>query len=435
MLGAIVGDIVGSRFEFDHHRSKDFALFAKRCRFTDDSVMTRAVAKAVMEAAGSKPPGAQGYGDAFYGAMSALTVQYMREIGQKYPDCGYGGMFRRWMFSADPKPYGSYGNGAAMRVSAAGFAATGEGEAERLAETVTEVTHNHGEGIKGAQATAAAIVLARQGALKSGIRERISARYYPLDFRVDDIRGAYRFDETCQGTVPQAIACFLESSSFEDAIRTAVSLGGDSDTLAAITGAIAEAYYGVPEDIREKALGYLDGELRAVYDAWERFAPPNPERFRVLTKYIGKIGAASSPGEWIVDRENDGTPERPRQMPFVNYSPLVLEFLRELYEFSGSHPEYGLAQYQDILEQKGLKPGGVIQCPEHPDALDAQAALALVMAAARTDRFCEGTLLGLLEDGSLTAWLERLKDIDRTRQGREAADAPPGSHPVPPDSI
>jgi type I restriction enzyme M protein len=158
-----------------------------------------------------------------------------------------------------------------MRVSPVGFTARSEGELELLAETVTAVTHNHKEGIKGAKATSIAIYMARNGASKSEIRERIQREYYPLDFTIDQIRPTYRFNETCQETVPQSIQCFLESVSFEDAIRTAVSLGGDSDTIAAITGGIAQAYYGVPDDIKEKALTYLDKELRGIYDAWERY--------------------------------------------------------------------------------------------------------------------------------------------------------------------
>jgi type I restriction enzyme M protein len=278
MLGAIIGDIVGSRFEFNNHRSKDFDLFAEGCFVTDDSIMSLAIAKAIMEATKISTANSRGYDDSFYSQLSGLTVKYMQEIGRKYPNCGFGGMFYQWLFSDNPEPYNSFGNGAAMRVSPVGFVATTQWEAERLAETVTQVTHNHEEGVKGATATAVAIVMARQGALKSEIRERVIAEYYPLDFRIDDIRSSYRFNETCQETVPQAIECFLESTSFEDAIRTAISLGGDSDTIAAITGAIAEGYYGIPDAIKEKALGYLDEELRAIYDEWEQFALRDVEK-------------------------------------------------------------------------------------------------------------------------------------------------------------
>lgn len=277
MIGAIVGDIVGSRFEFNNHRSKEFDLFADGCFATDDSIMSLAVAKSILEASKVKFPNSRGYDADFYSALSDLTVKYMQEIGRKYPNCGFGGMFYQWVFSDSPKPYNSFGNGAAMRVSPAGFAVNDEWEVIHLAETVTKVTHSHEEGLKGAKATAVAIAMARRGALKSEIRERIIAEYYSLDFRIDDIRPTYKFNETCQETVPQAIECFLESNSFEDAIRTAISLGGDSDTIGAITGAIAEAYYGVPDEIKEKALAYLDDELRAIYDEWVEFAPANSE--------------------------------------------------------------------------------------------------------------------------------------------------------------
>ena len=267
MIGAIIGDIAGSRFEFNNHRSKEFDLLTDSCSVTDDSIMTLAVARAILEASKAMPSGTDG----FYAALSELTVKYLREIGRRYPRCGFGGRFYRWIFSDNPQPYNSFGNGAAMRISPAGFIAKTEREAVRLSQTITAVTHNHAEGIKGAEATTVAIMMARRGALKSEIRQRIARDYYPLEFTIDEIRPTYRYHASCQETVPQAIEAFLESDSFEDAIRTAISLGGDSDTLAAITGSIAEAYYGVPADLKEAALGYLDDELRAIYDEWERF--------------------------------------------------------------------------------------------------------------------------------------------------------------------
>jgi ADP-ribosylglycohydrolase len=265
MLGAIIGDIVGSRFEFNNHRNKDFELFTDGCFVTDDSIMTLAVAKALMKSEKNAARDNPKYCD----NLSGLTAKYMREIGRNYPNCGFGGMFYKWIFSDTMGEYNSFGNGAAMRVSPCGFAARTEVESLFLAKTVTEVTHNHPEGIKGAQATALAIFLARNGKTKDEIKARIETDYYKLDFTIDEIRPTYEFNETCQETVPQAIKSFLESTNFEDAIRTAISLGGDSDTLAAITGAIAEAYYGVPDPIKEKALGYLDDRLRAIYDEWD----------------------------------------------------------------------------------------------------------------------------------------------------------------------
>ena len=258
MLGAMIGDIVGSRFEFRNHRSKEFDLFGEGCFATDDSIMTLAVAKAIMACEG------------IWDNLGDRAVEYMREIGRKYPNCGFGGMFNQWILSDDPKPYNSFGNGAAMRVSPCAFIAETEEETKLLSRKVTEVTHNHKEGLKGAESIAVAIFMARSGATKEEIRARIEHDYYKLDFTLDDIRDTYEFNETCQETVPQAIEAFLESTSFEDAIRNAVSIGGDSDTLAAITGAVAEAHYGVPVPLRRKALIYFDDELRGIFRAWER---------------------------------------------------------------------------------------------------------------------------------------------------------------------
>ena len=270
MIGAIIGDIVGSRFEFNNHRSKEFELFTEECKVTDDSIMTLAVAKVMMETEKKIKPSVDGDGDdnEYYSLLEKMAVKYMQEIGRKYPNCGYGGMFEQWVFSDKPEPYNSFGNGAAMRISPVGFAARTENEACRLSELVTGVTHNHDEGLKGAEATAVAIFMAKRGFTKNEIRNKMNRHYYSLHFTIDEIRDTYQFNETCQETLPQAIEAFLESTSFEDAIRTAISVGGDSDTLAAITGAIAEAYYGVPENLRERALTYLDQEQCEIYDEW-----------------------------------------------------------------------------------------------------------------------------------------------------------------------
>lgn len=420
MLGAIIGDIIGSRFEFDNHRNKDFELFSEGCFATDDSIMTLAVAKAIMEAAKVAVSSESDY----HAILSDLTVKYMQEIGRQYPNCGFGGMFYRWVFSDNPEPYNSFGNGAAMRVSPAGFAAATELEAEALSEIVTAVTHNHDEGIKGANATTVAIYMARRGALKGEIRERIERDYYSLDFWIDDIRQSYHFNETCQETVPQAIKCFLESKSFEDAIRTAISLGGDSDTIAAITGAIAEAYYGVPDDMEEKALGYLDEELRAIYDEWTAFSPANGEKFKVLTKYIGKLDMADSFGEWVIDRENDGTPEHPIQMPWVGYSGLVREFEEEFYRFAEIHPEYEHTRYGEILEKHNIPWGWGSREMHESDVsdFDAQCVLALITGAIRAERFCDGALLAFFRDGSISRWLKRLKDMDWNSRSKRAGE-------------
>ena len=267
MLGAIVGDIVGSRYEFANHRSVKFPLFDDGCFATDDSIMSLAVGKAITEFY------KQGLELSEKGKQTLfdLTVHYMRKIGQPYPDCGYGGRFLRWMYSNVPKPYSSFGNGSAMRVSSAAWAASTLEEALELAKIVTSVTHDHPEGIRGAQATTAAIFMARQGKSQNEIRKHINDNYYKLNFTVEEIRPHYQFNETCMETVPQAIEAFLESSDFENAIRLAVSLGGDSDTIAAITGSIAEAFYGVPPEIEKKAISYLDSNLAKLYQEWKTF--------------------------------------------------------------------------------------------------------------------------------------------------------------------
>lgn len=257
MLGAIIGDIVGSRFEFNNHRNKEFELFTPKCFPTDDSIMTLAIAKAIMDSRAGR------------GDLGQCAVQAMREIGRPYPDCGYGGRFYKWMYSDDPQPYNSFGNGAAMRVSPCGFAAASLEEAKAMSRAVTEVTHNHPEGIKGAEAATVAIYMALHGSSLPEIRDEIDAHYYPMNFTLDGIRDSYRFNETCQDTVPQALMAFFESTGFEDAIRNAISIGGDSDTLAAITGGVAQAYYGIPQSLRERALGYLDERMTPILTAFE----------------------------------------------------------------------------------------------------------------------------------------------------------------------
>ncbi|WP_019155474.1 N-6 DNA methylase [Robertmurraya massiliosenegalensis] len=262
MLGAIIGDIVGSRFEWNNIKTKEFDFLTYKCFVTDDSIMSLAIAKAILDCKGD------------YQNLNELAVSYMQEIGRPYPDSGYGGMFNEWMYSDNPQPYNSFGNGAAMRVSACGFAASTLEEAKQLSKKVTEVTHNHPEGMKGAEATAIATFLAKTGKNILEIRDYINDHYYPMNFTLDSIRDSYEFNETCQDTVPQAIMAFLESTSFEDAIRNAISIGGDSDTLAAITGGIAEAYYGIPTNIRKHALTFLDERLMKILIDFENvFAP------------------------------------------------------------------------------------------------------------------------------------------------------------------
>lgn len=282
MIGAIIGDIVGSRFEWNNIKSKEFEFLTYKCFPTDDSIMTLALAQAILV---SKPD---------YSDLSKNAVECMQSVGRNYPDCGYGGGFRKWMFSNNPKPYNSFGNGAAMRVSAAGFAANSIEEAKTIAKKITEVTHNHPEGIKGAEATVVAIYMAKTGSSLLEIRDFIDKNYYPMNFTLDGIRSTYKFNETCQDTVPQALMAFFESTDFEDAIRNAISIGGDSDTLAAICGGVAEAYYGVPAEIRKYALTFLDQQLLMILTAFENKYPPVMEK---------KVGDVVVPVERVSERK------------------------------------------------------------------------------------------------------------------------------------
>lgn len=233
MYGAIIGDIVGSKYEFNNIKTKDFPFVSAGCGFTDDTIMTVAVAKALLRAREVESD------------FRKILVEEMRSLGAAYPhpQGGYGRRFSAWLRSRRPNPYHSYGNGAAMRVSPCGLMAITLEEALALATAAAEVTHNHPEGIKGAQAIAAAVFMAKTRASKEDIRAYIAKNFYPLDRTLDEIRVNYSFHESCQKSVPEAITAFLESESYEDAIRNAVSLGGDSDTIAAMTGAIAWSYY------------------------------------------------------------------------------------------------------------------------------------------------------------------------------------------------
>jgi len=243
MIGAVAGDIIGSVYEHDRIKTKDFALFSPRSSFTDDSVLTIAIAKATLE-----------------------DHDYKRavwEMGRKYPQAGYGGSFIQWLRSGDPKPYGSWGNGAAMRVSPIGFAFDDADTVLLEATRTALISHDHPEGIKGAQATALAVFLARTTRNKTRVKEEVAGRFgYDLNPTIEEIRPTYGFDESCQGTVPQALTCFLESTSFEDAVRNAVSLGGDSDTLACIAGGIAEAHFQeIPLSVLREVRSRLTREL------------------------------------------------------------------------------------------------------------------------------------------------------------------------------
>ena len=262
MLGAIIGDIVGSQYEWLNNKSKKFTFFTGACHYTDDSLMTLAIAEAFTLRKGRwREPGFQKF-----------VIERMVKMGRAHQACSWGMNFYDW-FMYNPVPYESYGNGSAMRVSSVGWISESEEDVKYFSRLVTEVSHNHPEGIKGAESVAMAIFLARMGASMEEIRDRM-IEYYPEieHLKVDKIREYCNVDDgtfiTCQRSVPEAIVCFLESTSFEDAVRNAVSLGGDADTQGAITGSIAEAYWGVPLEFEDKALTYLLPKLETIYYAF-----------------------------------------------------------------------------------------------------------------------------------------------------------------------
>ena len=255
MFGAILGDITGSPYEFDHNniKTKNFPLFSRNSQFTDDTVMTIAIAEAIL------------YADGDLDNLADEAVASMQKLGRLYPYAGYGARFVGWVHSDNPKPYNSLGNGAAMRVSPVAWAFDDMETVRKAARAVTAVTHNHPEGIKGAEATAAAIFMARKGVSKAEIKAFIEREFdYDLSRTCDEIRPTYRHDETCMRTVPEAFAAFLEGESFEDVIRNAVSLGGDSDTLTAIAGSIAEGFFGIDHKLKAEAVKRLDGFLEDI---------------------------------------------------------------------------------------------------------------------------------------------------------------------------
>lgn len=269
MIGAIAGDVIGSVYEFNNIRTTEFPLFNNHSRFTDDTVLTIAVADSLL-----------GNGD---------FITCLKRYGRKYPRAGYGGYFYKWLFSDDSEPYNSLGNGSAMRVSPVGFSFNTLEEVLSMARKSAEITHNHPEGIKGAEAVAAAIFFARKGESKASIREEIGKRFcYNLDRPLYEIRSSNFFNETCPGSVPEAIISFLESSSFEDAIRLAISIGGDSDTIACITGSIAQAFYGsVPTDIVLEIRKRLPDEFLDVIDKFdEKFSFSYPLKDQSKTRVL-----------------------------------------------------------------------------------------------------------------------------------------------------
>ena len=268
MLGALLGDIVGSSFEFTEFKGKKFEFFEEHCHPTDDSLMTLAIAKALVVC--------KDWSDE--DSLKQITMQVMKDVAKPYEkSVGWGASFYRWLFvTGRCVPYESYGNGAGMRISPVGWVADSEEEVKYLSRVLTEISHNHPEGIKGAEAIAMAVYLARIGKSKEEIKERMIKDYYPQIkyLTVENIRPNYGIDDqgdwvTCQGSVPHSLVAFFDSTDFEDAVRNGISLGGDADTIGCMAGAVAEAYYGVSYDVEDKALGYLSAELKSIYFAFD----------------------------------------------------------------------------------------------------------------------------------------------------------------------
>ncbi len=271
MYGAILGDMVGAPYEFDQgDKTKDFEMFNDRVGFTDDSVMTIAVADALLHLSV----------DDDEGTIIDALIESMQFWGQKYPNAGYGARFIHWLYDEDPEPYNSWGNGSAMRVSSVGWLYDTLDETRRMARLTAEVSHNHPEGIKGAEATASAIFMARNGATKDEIKEYIIREFgYDLSRTCDEIRPGYHHVESCQETVPEAITTFMEGNDFEDVIRTAVSLGGDCDTLTCIAGSMAEAFFGIPEDMKAECRKRLNKDMLDVLGRFDERIAGDKEPF------------------------------------------------------------------------------------------------------------------------------------------------------------
>lgn len=395
MLGAIIGDIAGSRYEFHNSKTTDFPLMDDHCFFTDDTVMTVAVAEGLMN--GKRDPE----------KTEAAIVKAMQKYGRMFPDAGYGGKFGEWLQNEHPEPYGSYGNGSAMRVSPVASYFHTLSEVEKFAEISARVTHNHPEGIKGAQATAAAVFLAGNGRDRIYIKRYIELKYhYDLSKSLDTLRPDYTFNVTCQGTVPQAITAFLLSESFEDAIRKAISLGGDSDTLAAITGSIAEAFYGVPEELENRARSMLDKRLTPVLKRWDddlsvyRFCSNEHDLLKYLS-YFEK----NPKTEYDVIRP-EGAEEEIR---IPHYDDVMQNFIRDFYfsdcvdkAFSLTLGKHGIRTYEDM----------VVELP-HADRQTLCAMLTLIF---RGELVSKGNIARAAESGILGDILSRLAGLAHSTQ-------------------
>ncbi len=380
MLGAIIGDIAGSIYEFNNIKSEDFPLLEDKCFFTDDTVMTVAVAEALMNGKRDEEK------------TAACMVKAMKKYGKIFPNAGYGAKFSAWIVSQDPKPYNSYGNGSAMRVSPVAWYFHSLEKVERFAEISARVSHDHPEGIKGAKAVAAAIFMARNGRDKEYIRRYIELKYhYDFSKKLDDIRPEYHFDETCQGTVPVAFEAFFEADCFEDTIRKAISVGGDSDTIAAIAGSIAEAFYPIPKEIKERARSFLDKKLLNVVNKWESELSVASSRFekRDVLLYTKYMLTNPRTERKIIDR-----PGMDEKAVIPEYNEVMYNFIRD----AAASPLIR-SDYKEILAKHEIKSyqDMIIEVPDASEVL-LEAMFTVIVLGERPN---PGNIAWAAEDGIL----------------------------------
>ncbi|MEI7830724.1 MAG: ADP-ribosylglycohydrolase family protein [Prolixibacteraceae bacterium] len=402
MLGAIIGDIVGSRFEFTNHKSTEFELFHRDCQFTDDTICTIAVADWLC----TTEPNPQRFAD--------LLQQWCREYPN--PMGGYGLKFKSWIREANPQPYGSFGNGSAMRIAPVGWAFNTVEETCMVAKQISEVTHNHPEGIKGAQAAAVAIFLARTGHSKQEIKQEITDRFgYNLNRTCREIQPVYLYNETCQGTVPEAIIAFMDGTDFESSIRLAVSLGGDSDTLTCITGSIAEAFYRIPYEIEKSAMNYLPEKITNVlslfrkkftsslddakYFAQIRITPESTwnEMFRLIP-ILEQLESKELVKWHKSELQEDGS----HTFPYPVYDEVVNQWIRAFYQ-GGLEIPY---RWGDWLDARGFSNNW---SEVDYSVLSVVDICKIFTAVNRAERFSDGAIGEFFQEGNMIKCLKVLK--------------------------
>ena len=411
MLGAIIGDIVGSRFEFANHKDTEFELFHRNCAFTDDTICTVAVADWLMGGETAPP------------RFAEHLQRWCREF--PHPMGAYGLSFSKWIHEANPKPYGSFGNGSAMRIAPVGWACDSLEETCQVAKEIAGITHNHPEGIKGAQAVAVAIYLARTGRSKQEIKRELEVRFgYRLNRTCREIRPVYLYNETCQGTVPEAIAAFMDGADFEGCIRLAVSLGGDSDTLTCITGAMAEAYYGIPHELENGAMSYLPERIREVvqrfrnkftsrFDDANYFAQIRITPERIWNKMFGLIPMLeqTDPKELVTWHTSETKDKNTFTFPHPVYAPVVDQWI-------GAFDQSGLGIPYDWGRWLSDRNFADRWSELDYSALSAAEICKVFTALVRSERFCDGSIGGFFREGNMIKCLRVLEERIKQKQFR-----------------